>query len=141
MRIVTERNIKIISLIGVVILIASIILIKPVDEIYHWEEIPYSSAEKLSESMNSSYIIFKKSSCEYCSKLMKKFKNQAKIQNLSVYIVETSKMTKKEKNEYLDLFGCEYVPVIYRIKNKKIINQLIGDTTNNEIKKFIQETR
>lgn len=134
-------GIKLFSFIGLCVLLIFVVVFKPSNEVYRWEETSYSNIVKILNKNEKSYIIFKKDTCEYCSKLMKKFKIQAKKENLSVFIVDSSKMSEKEREKYMDMFGCEYIPVVYRIKNRNIVSQLVGDTSNNEIGKFVKETK
>lgn len=141
MRSLRVNKIRLFSFICLCVLLGLVLVFNPSNEVYHWEETSYSNMVKILNENGKSYVIFKKDTCEYCSKLMKKFKVQAKKENLSVFIVDSSKMSEKEKETYMDLFGCEYIPVVYRIKNKNIVNQLVGDTSNNEIRKFVKETK
>ena len=50
-------------------------------------------------------------------------------------------MSKSEKNECKRVFNTQYVPSTFRIKKNEIQDQLIGDCSKDEIRKFIEKTK
>lgn len=110
-------------------------------EKYKWAITTYPKVNELCKSNTNGYVIFKKNTCEYCDRFLKKFKALAKEENINVLIVETSEMSKSEKKECKRVFNTQYVPSTFRIKKNEIQDQLIGDCSKDEIRKFIEKTK
>ena len=61
-----------------------------------------------------------------------------KKKKLKIYIVETSQMSKNEKNDYSEKFKEEYVPVIYYVSNGEVKKNILGSITEEEMENFIE---
>lgn len=141
MRVLKKRIPKLVAL----TIIVALLLVCSVNnfrkEKYNWTIVSYPKASELCKSNTNAYIIFKKNTCEYCERFLKKFKSLAKEENINVVIVETSEMSKSEKKECKRVFNTQYVPSTFRIKKNEIQDQLIGDCSKDEIRKFIEKTK
>ena len=83
------------------------------------------------------YALFKRDDCPYCPEFVDTVKNVAKEKKLAIYVVETSKMSEDEREEY-NKFTEKYVPVIYSVSSGKVDNNVLGNITKSKMEKFIK---
>ena len=87
----------------------------------------------------SFYAVFKRDDCQYCPEFIQVVQKVAKENNVTIYVVETSDMTKEEKEEYSKIFSKKYVPVIYYVFDGNVEKTILGEITEEEAVKLFKE--
>lgn len=91
------------------------------------------------DSDKTFYAFFKRDDCPHCPPFQELLQNVANEKNISIYTIDTSTMSEDEKEEYIERFNVQYVPVMYDIQNGEIIDSIVGDVTENELNEFVMQ--
>ena len=105
---------------------------------FEWNEVEYNKIAEMINQKKTFYALFKREDCPYCPKFVNTVKKVAKEKKLEIYVVETSKMSNDEREEYNKKFNEKYVPVIYSVLDGKVDNNVLGNITKDEMENFIK---
>ena len=105
---------------------------------FEWNEVEYNKIAEMIDQKETFYALFKRDDCPYCPEFVDTVKNVAKEKKLAIYVVETSKMSEDEREEYNKKFTEKYVPVIYSVSSGKVDNNVLGNITKSKMEKFIK---
>lgn len=67
---------------------------------FEWNEVEYNKIAEMIDQKETFYALFKRDDCPYCPEFVDTVKNVAKEKKLAIYVVETSKMSEDEREEY-----------------------------------------
>lgn len=105
---------------------------------FGWNEVEYDKITEMINQKETFYALFKRDDCPYCPKFIDTVKKVAKEKKLEIYVVETSKMSDEEREEYYKKFKEKYVPIIYSISGGQVSDNVLGNITKDEMKNFIK---
>lgn len=105
---------------------------------FEWNEVKYNKIEDMIKKNETFYSVFKRDDCPYCPEFLDIVKSVAKEKKLKIYIVDTSQMSKNERNDYSKKFKEKYVPVIYYVSNGEVKKNILGNITQEKMEKFIK---
>lgn len=103
-----------------------------------WQELKYDEVVSMIDGNKTFYAFFKRDDCPHCPPFEENLREIAERKNLAVYVVDTSLMSDSEKEEYIEKFNVQYVPVIYNIQEGNVIDNIVGDTTLEELRNFTE---